>query len=223
LAVPCNNEVEDKRTMAYGRGSTATELSRAATVAALGVCALLIAADLLEVAFGFLSVAAYGAGQTPGAFADYAEALGAQLASGVFLSALPLAVAVFIVFRFVAPIGPDLGPRAVIVRSVMATIVASVVILVVGFVLSLARMNPISVDGALFAGSFPAFSFVAGNVVPIFINAVGSAVLTFVDIVPVVVLAGMLQWIWRRRSSATRTTASDSAPTRNRGDAPGSV
>jgi hypothetical protein len=113
--------------------------------------------------------------------------------SGIITSILPVAVGVFVGFRFIAPINAELGIVKVLLRAVIATAIAAVLALVIGIlgaILSLLA-GLISGDSGVGAGGF--------------LTAVANAIGTFTGELPLVALAAVLLWLWLRKTDAAAT------------------
>ena len=107
---------------------------------------------------------------------------------------LPLSIGVFLTFWQLAPIGAELRLAPVLTRAPLASGVGAVLVsfvwLVVGAVEAVGRLlDPDTAESALFAFGSAAFA------------GVQRAGLAFVETTPLVLLAGVLLWLWLRGHS----------------------
>lgn len=110
-------------------------------------------------------------------------------------SVLPIAAGVFLAFWAVVPLTAQLRIGRVVLRSLVASAIASVVSLVISAVYS--------VGSSVATGPFFANSFPRPDGVSLFYSlfgAVQSVLYTFVSVTPLVMLAGVLVWLWAAKS-----------------------
>lgn len=121
---------------------------------------------------------------------------------GLFDSAVPYALGVFLVFWLVAPIRSDLRVGQVLVRGALGALGGAIVVALVFVAVSLGnRTSPITGFG------LDELTPLAPNPIDVVVDALGSAVGT----APIVMLAALLSWGWPRwRSpSAPKPSAAD--------------
>jgi hypothetical protein len=124
-------------------------------------------------------------------------------------SPLSFGVGVFVTFAVIAPIAEGLRLRQVVLRSLLATAVGGAIMFVIAILLGLLFYGRFATG--MFGASFPGFMLDGSSLVSIFINAVGSVAQALVSVAPIVVLAGILQWMWcgRRSSVGNGVSASE--------------
>jgi hypothetical protein len=178
--------------------------ARTAGVAAAIVAVVMLAQSLLQTAFWISSNLAYLADDAPGTL--YALSPGGASPVGSLVgtfgtSIVPIAVGVFLAFWIVVPIGAEHRVVGVVLRSLAASGVASGVSLVFTLVAAvggaLLPTGPYFGDSFAQSGGYPGFSAIVAGV--------QSVLATFVNVTPLVVLAGVLAWFWLARP---RTAAS---------------
>lgn len=121
---------------------------------------------------------------------------------GLFDSAVPYAIGVFLVFWLVAPIRKDLRLRQVLVRGALGALGGAIVVALVFVAVSLGnRSSPITGFGLSELTPF------ALNPIDVVVGALGSAVGT----APIVMLAALLSWGWPRwrSSDSPKPSAAD--------------
>lgn len=160
-----------------------------ALVTALAVLVLLLAQDFLSAVFSSLGNAASNL-TSPVSPAYWFGTVGQQLA----LQYVPFAVGLFLSFWFIAPIGAALRLFHVVTRSLLAATVGAAAVIVVQVTtgLYLAFQGPL--------GSMTGFS--GRDALHNVVWGILTGALDFVRWVPVVVLAGVLLWIWLERHPA---------------------
>lgn len=162
-----------------------------AAAGAGGVLAVLLAQDIVT---GIVSI--IGSAVT-GGYLGYAVAGAWSDALG---TSLPFAAGVFLSFWQLAPVGGPLRLAHVVTRSLLAAGVGSVTVLLVNIVINLVN----GVRG--FVQGDTAYVASAGaDVVASLGYALQTAVITFVTVLPLVVLAAVLVWVFLRgRDSASQ-------------------
>jgi hypothetical protein len=105
-------------------------------------------------------------------------------------SVLPVAIGVFLAFWFIVPLTADLRIAPVLLRSLIAAGVAAVVTLV--FTSVFAAGGAFTSAGAPFGESFPRGMDVAYAV----FGTVQTVLDTLIGIIPLVLLVGVLVWLW---------------------------
>jgi len=167
----------------------------AATAIVAGVMIVQAVAGSIISFFGNLGYAA-GSGSVFSSLNGYNPLVG--MFQQFTLSVLPIAIGVFLAFWLVVPLAPSLRIGRVILRSVVAAAIASALSLV--FAIFLAIGGAVTSAGPLFGNSFP-----APDGMPLFYSIVGnvqSVFSTFLSSTPLVVLAGVLVWLWLAKRQA---------------------
>lgn len=127
----------------------------------------------------------------------YVGAIWSGVVASATLVELPFAVGVFLCLWLIAPVAAELRLGHVITRSVLAAGAGAVLVLVVQGIQAL--VMGIWVGGGLFGASFP-FSGFSGNDMGHRMGfAMQTAAGSFIDLVPLVVLAGVFLWMWLER------------------------
>jgi hypothetical protein len=103
---------------------------------------------------------------------------------------LPTAIGVFLAFWFIVPLTADLRVVSVVLRSLIAAVVAAVVTLV--FTSVFAAGGAFTSTGAPFGTSFPSGMDVAYAA----FGTVQTVLYTFLSVTPLVMLVGLLAWLW---------------------------
>lgn len=163
----------------------------AAAAVALSVIAVLVVQDLVMA----LSSTLVGWGmyeQAPGGYLGY---IWADFGWSAVSINLPFALGVFASLWLIAPVAAELRLAHVVTRTVLAAGVgASLALIVSGIqplVWALSGMN------SLFGNSFPPIPW--ERVMSSLSQAVQMAVGSFVQLVPLVVLAGIFLWLWLQK------------------------
>ncbi|TBN57042.1 hypothetical protein EYE40_06305 [Glaciihabitans arcticus] len=107
---------------------------------------------------------------------------------------LPLAFGVFVSFWILAPIGEELQLRFVVARSVLAGAVGAVIIFLVAVISAL--VGSIESGGILSSWSFSPYADFFSSALQALTTALGSFVFTL----PLVILGGVLLWTWTRHT-----------------------
>jgi hypothetical protein len=168
--------------------------ARIAGAAAIVVAAVMIVQSVLQAVLGVFGSLAYSAADGNDGYFRLQDAFAPV--SGAFqslgTSVLPIVIGVFLAFWLVVPLTPDLRVMRVVVRSLVASAIASAVSLVITLVFSVT--NAVWTAGPFFSNSFPradgptlGYSIFGG---------LQSVLYTFVNVTPLVVLAGLLAWLW---------------------------
>jgi hypothetical protein len=178
-----------------------------ATARVAGVAALLVAGVMLVQAimqsmidsFGLLAFAASPVAVGYPLGAGVVESL-ASTAAALALSIVPVALGVFLAFWLLVPVTAELRVVRVVLRSVAAAGIATAVVLAVGAVSAIGGV--LASAGPLFGNAFPRPD---GTIlVHSFASLVQSALFTFVAVTPVVVLAGVVVWLWIAKTAPGR-------------------
>jgi hypothetical protein len=165
---------------------------RVPLVTAAGVFAVLLAQSVVSAIVGIL---AFGL-QSGSPFQGFGYSL--------LIEFLPVGIGVFVSLRYVAPIGAANSLLSTVLRSAVA-LGAGVVIV---FIVALIVTQSFRPNGPLFGDSFPGLSL--GGLPQAFYSAIG----VFVQLIPLAVLAGILQRLWLAkhpvRAEAQQTAVSSS-------------
>ncbi|CAN5495355.1 hypothetical protein BH10ACT7_BH10ACT7_24500 [soil metagenome] len=113
-----------------------------------------------------------------------------------FLTGIPFALGFFISLWIIAPIAEELRIGHVITRAVLATGVGSSVLFVVLAIMAIA--GAFTFGQPMFGNSFQPPGFDTTYVLTGLSGALQGALLAFVGLLPLGVLAGVLLWLWRK-------------------------
>jgi hypothetical protein len=127
---------------------------------------------------------------------DYGAYIWADFLSNLIVFVLPITLGIFLSLWLVAPISEVLGIGHVITRSVLAVGIGSTLYFVFQTVADI--IGAIAFDRPLFSNSFPGVVYDGPRIVFAITQALQSALVTFVSLLPLVVLAGVLLWHWRK-------------------------
>ena len=154
-------------------------------VTAVSIGLAIVIKQLLQAFISWTSLLPYGSGDilTP-------------TASHALVIALPFAAGFFLSLWIVAPIAEELRVPHVITRAVLATGIGATLVFVVLAVLAI--LGAFSTSGTLFGNSFPSPTFDGFLAASGLGHALTNALLAFVELVPLGVLAGVLLWLWRK-------------------------
>jgi hypothetical protein len=164
---------------------------RVPLVTGAGVVAVLLAQSLVSaivgmLAFVFSSIPFEGVGYS------------------LLVEFLPVGIGVFVSLRYIAPIGAANSLLSTVLRSAVALGVGAVIVFIVALIVT-QSFRP---NGPLFGDSFPGLSL--GGLPQAFYSAIG----VFVQLIPLAVLAGILQRLWLAkhpvRAEAQQTAVSSS-------------
>ncbi|MGV8969101.1 MAG: hypothetical protein ACOH1J_01485 [Microbacteriaceae bacterium] len=185
--------------------------SRPALVAALGVLAVLVVQEVFtSVVNAVVASSALSSRSPDGVYdvnqAEYVVLIFAQLGSYLATSVLPFALGVYFSLWIVAPIAAGLTLRLVVIRSIVAASVGAALVAVVRVIAGAVRgiENMTSVFGQAFPWStidIAELQFQAGSILT-------GALFQLLEIAPLVVLAGVLLWLWMRDTDGGRSRAS---------------
>jgi hypothetical protein len=172
---------------------------RPAAVAAAGVFAFLVARALV---YG-IGTTIYGvtSGAPSAGVGSYPEAVAwswQESFVGLLDTALPLSIGTFLVFGLLLPIRRELRMAQVIWRGALAVVVGAALAGAVQAILSLGAFGPPAVETDGLYGLTP----IAPSPVDLVLGAMSLVVVHL----PLVVLAAVLLWIWRRRTPLTAST-----------------
>lgn len=172
-------------------------------VTAAGVAAALLLEFILTAIGGALATMQYGGGGLFGG--DYATGL---LAFGIWIATwvLPVAAGVFVSFWRIVPITAALRPLQVIAWSLVATAVGVTLSFLARVVLS--ATQALSTSDPMFGNSFPGGLGTARDMLFTLLTDLGSAVSALPGAAPLIVLSGLLLWIWLgHRTTSVRADA----------------
>ena len=122
------------------------------------------------------------------------DAFGISLGSAV-LTAIPFGIGFFLSLWLVAQIAGELRVGHVITRSILAAGIGTSILFIVLAILGV--IGAFSFDGALFANSLPSV-FSPTGAAGALARALYSALQSFVSLLPLGLLAGLLLWGWRK-------------------------
>lgn len=161
-----------------------------AGVIAGAVCAVIIVQDVLG---SFLSqlIALPNNGYS-------AETWGAVVVRDLVI-VLPFGIGVLLSLWLIASIPAHLRILPVIGRCVLAAVAGAVLTAIVAIVLGV--LGAVGFSGAIFANSFPSASFSRSQAFFALTGGIGLGVRYFLQSAPVVILAGVLAWIWLGRQA----------------------
>jgi hypothetical protein len=181
--------------MAQSLTDNATKANaRPAGAAAIVVAGVMILQAILQAVIGIFSALAFGAADGGDGYFEvqnaFAPVAGAFQSLGT--SVLPIAIGVFLAFWLVVPLNPELRVMQVVLRSLLASAIASAVSLVITIVFSFG--GALVSSGPLFGNRFPNpdGSFLLYSV----LGGIQSVFYTLVAVTPLVILAGLLAWLW---------------------------
>ena len=127
----------------------------------------------------------------------------------VLLGAIPFSLGVLIAF-WLAPIAAHLTIARVLGHSTVAAGAGAVLSAIIGAIIDL--LGSLRLDGSLFGNSFPGIRSDRPWTIEGFLWAVQGALQSFLSLAPLVLLVGVLLWIWLRHrrpeeaASATRNS-----------------
>jgi hypothetical protein len=186
--------------MARTMSTTATRATaRSAGVAALLVAGVMLVQTVMHSAIDAFGLLAYAASPVAAGYrlrADDVASL-ASTATGAGFSIVPLALGVFLAFWLVVPVTAELSVTRVVLHSLAAAGIAAAVALAVGVLSAVGRI--LESAGPLFGNTFPRPD---GSILgPSLREVVQSALFTCVAVTPVVILAGLVVWLWIARTA----------------------
>ena len=168
-----------------------TRSAAVASAIAFGTAAVLVVQELVQFMTSLVVNFVYSAG-----LYDLTPNLGAA-ALQTLVPVAVLVAGVFLSFWRVAPVTADMPVLRVVWRSVLAAAIG-VALTLFGAVLWLLVFS-IPFEGSYFGNSFPMPGIDGSAVAQVLFHATANAVTTFVTVSPLVVLAGVLAWIWLAR------------------------
>lgn len=173
----------------------------AALVATLGIFAYLTIHRMVESAM----FALWGFSAGVANVFEFFQAWWGNAAGGLGLIVLPLCLGIFLSLWLLAPIAAQLGVTHVITRSTLAAGVGAVLILIAQGISAI--FSSFNFQDALFGGIFPRLDFDGAGLISRWGGALQSTISTFVSVLPLVVLAGILLWIWLGKHPAKHPVA----------------
>ncbi len=169
---------------------------RRAGVLAAGLLAVMLAQDLVLTVISLIGSVSYaGQGLT------YVGTIVGQSASDAILTDVPFAGGVFLCLWQLAPVDAFLRLPRVVTRSLLAAGAGALAAFGIGALVNIAR---VLAGGIEFAYTRGLGGGPSGDVVGAVFIAVQSTADAFVSIAPVVVLGGVLLWLWTRRMDGPR-------------------
>ena len=163
-----------------------------AAVTAAVVFTVLLLQNVLGSVLGTLILLMNGA-----PVADYAEGIRLSFLLHAAGAILPFSVGMLLSLWFIAPVAAELRLFHVITRSVLAAVIGAVFAIIVTSLLGF--IGSIGFEGALFANSFPRASFDGNSAVFAIASGLQLGVQYIVSATPLVILSGVLLWIWLTR------------------------
>ena len=155
-----------------------------ALVTAAGMAALLLLQGVLSSLAGWISAQLYARVSFGAESFDPSPWSFGSLLDPFLQSTLPFAIGVFISLWLIAPIAAELTLPFVITRTLLASAAGALLVLIVAVVVDLVAFLRLGFDIHGFAHSV--------------IVAISQGVGIFITTTPVVVLAGVLLWLWLR-------------------------
>jgi hypothetical protein len=158
-----------------------------ALVAALGILAWMLLYTIISV---LLQVIATG----PMPEGVYEINYWSFVWGSLFLSSVPFALGVFVSLWAIAPVSHELTLRFVLTRGALAAAAGAVL----GFVVALfvGVFESFMPGTPMFGNSFPFSAFDSGYFVSKLVSGFQGLILTFLDNLPLVLLATVLLWLW---------------------------
>lgn len=165
--------------------------SLAALVTAGGVAVVVLAQRVVDGVVGTIvgSVSYEGTG-----FGDILGWVWGGIATSLLAVVVPFAVGVALSLWLLAPISPELRLAHVITRTLLAASAGVVLVLLVKGLTAL--FESFRFGDELFGFSMPGLSFDGVSLATQWVWVAQAAVMSFVSYSPIVVLAGVLLWIW---------------------------
>ena len=164
----------------------------AAAMTAATLAAFLVVQDVLRQLISLMTLSLSGQGlydvQQLGVFSG--------LLSTFLTFYLPFAVGLFVSLWLIAPVAEELRIGHVITRAVLAVGIGSTLVFVVLSVTSI--LSSFVFNAPFFGNSFPFPSYQGAPVPQQLAFALQSALVGFVSLLPLGVLAGVLLWHWRK-------------------------
>jgi hypothetical protein len=161
---------------------------RAVLYAAVGAALVVIAQSIVNGAINAIAAASQ-------AGSGIAGVLGGNIALNLFTQDFPVAAGIFVTFMFLLPIEPSFRIARVILRSLVATAVVALGLLVTAFIVAVFA----TAGDAFFGHSFPING--AQGFFQSIVYSVAGALTGAVNFAPLVVLAGVLLWLWLKMSA----------------------
>lgn len=175
--------------------------ARPALISGLLAAAALLALSLLQIGVSFLpDLRNLGREQTNRLFEVGFVELFLQVNAPLLAAILAVTLAVFVSFSMIAPIAPQLRAKAVIARGLVAGVVHGAMYTAILFGINLIAWT--GLDGGFFRDSFPRLQFGGSPVNELVPSILGGMTRVSADL-PLVVLAGVLLWIWLQRHPLT--------------------
>jgi len=177
--------------------------ARTAGVAALLVAGLMLVQTIMHSVIDAVGHLAYAV--TPVAVGYPSGEVAVSLVStfsAAGLSIVPVALGVFLAFWLLVPITAELRVTRVVLHSLAAAGIAAAVALAIGLVSAVGRI--VASAGPLFGTAFP---LPDGSILgPSLLEVVRAVLFACVAVTPVVVLAGLVVWLWIVRTAPGEVT-----------------
>ena len=179
--------------------------ARTAGAAALLVAAVMIGQGIVQAIVGVFGNLAYASDPDGIGFQQPLDTFGpvSDLAVAFGTSVLPIAIGVFLAFWLLVPLSANLRIAGVLQRALAASAVASAVSLVFSAVFSVGSV--LASAGPLFGNAFPRPD--GSLLFDSLFSAVQSVLYTFVAVTPVVLLAGVVVWLWAAKDRPVASAA----------------
>ena len=163
-----------------------------ALVTAVGVLVVLLAQAVLGSLVGYMQYLGYSIGQQgnpgPYGFSPSVETILRYI--------LPFALGVFLSLWVVAPVSHELTLPFVLTRAGLASLAGALLVIIVNALFAL--FGAISATGHLFGNSFPTPGFDGNYFGQNLLGSLASGLNSFISDTPLVLLAGVLLWLWLR-------------------------
>ena len=172
-----------------------------ALVTAVGVLAVLLAQDVLSSLVGYFQASSYLSLQAAQAESNGLYDLNVGFSpwptlEGILRFVLPFALGVFLSLWVIAPVSHELTLRFVLTRAGLATLVGAVLVIIANVLFAV--FGAFSPTGSLFGNSFPTPGFDGSYLVQGLIAALAAGLNAVISKAPLVLLAGVLLWLWLR-------------------------
>lgn len=172
-----------------------------ALVTAVGVLAVLLAQDVLSSLVGYFQASSSLSLQAAQAESNGLYDLNVGFSpwptlEGILRFVLPFALGVFLSLWVIAPVSHELTPRFVLTRAGLATLAGAVLVIIANVLFAV--FGAFSPTGSLSGNSFPTPGFDGSYLVQGMIAALAAGLNAVISKAPLVLLAGVLLWLWLR-------------------------
>lgn len=192
--------------MARSIGGNATGANaRTAAAAALLVAGVSVAQASLQTVGDVLGLLAYAGSPVAVGYPPGSDAVAsfASTTAAYGLTVAPVALGVFLAFWLLVPLTAALRIGRVVLRSLAASGIASAIALAITAVVTV--VGAATAAGPLFGNAFPSAD--GALLSQSLLMALQSALYSFVAVAPVVMLAGVIVWLWVSRVSPVPSEA----------------